>query len=85
MYLYHAVDSEETTIDFYLSKTSDSRTAKRFFKKALWSFHIFKSRIIPVYKNPVYLIVVIEELKKENKMTTGIQIKQFKYLNNIVE
>jgi transposase-like protein len=79
------VDSEENTIDFYLNKTSDSRAAKYFFKKALWSFHIFKSRIITVYKHPVYLIVIIEELKKENKMTVGIQIKQFKYLNNIVE
>ncbi|HDR7379606.1 hypothetical protein COF68_34090 [Bacillus toyonensis] len=60
------MDYEENTIDFYLSRTSDSRTARRFFKKTLWYFHIFKSRIIPVYKNPVYLIVVIEDLKKEN-------------------
>uniref|UniRef100_UPI0015CF1C80 hypothetical protein n=1 Tax=Bacillus cereus TaxID=1396 RepID=UPI0015CF1C80 len=60
------MDYEENTIDFYLSRTSDSRTARQFFKKTLWHFHIFKSRIIPVYKNPVYLIVVIEDLKKEN-------------------
>ncbi|MEH7649011.1 hypothetical protein V7420_27775 [Bacillus toyonensis] len=35
-------------------------------RKLCGIFHIFKSRIIPVYKNPVYLIVVIEDLKKEN-------------------
>lgn len=30
MYLYRAVDSEGSTIDFYLSKTRDHKAAKRF-------------------------------------------------------
>ena len=30
MYLYRAVDSKENTIDFYLSKTRDHKTAKGF-------------------------------------------------------
>jgi transposase, IS6 family len=84
MYLYRAVDSEGNTIDFYLSKTRDHKAAKRFFKKALRSFHVSKPRVITVDKNPAYPMA-IEELKKEKKMHVGIQIRQVKYLNNIVE
>ncbi len=35
-------------------------------------------------KNPAYPIA-IEKLKKEKKMPVGIQTRQLKYLNNIVE
>ncbi|WP_348771252.1 IS6 family transposase [Priestia flexa] len=84
MYLYRAVDSEGNTIDFYLSKTRDHKAAKRFFKKALRSFRVSKPRVITVDKNPAYPMA-IEELKKEKKMPVGIQIRQVKYLNNIVE
>lgn len=35
-------------------------------------------------KNPAYSIAV-EELKKEKKMPLGIQIRQVKYLNNIIK
>ncbi|MBJ8118598.1 DDE-type integrase/transposase/recombinase [Bacillus cereus] len=71
-------------IDFYLNKTRNHKVAKRFFKKALRSFHVSKPRVITVYKNPAYPMA-IEELKKEKKMPVGIQIRQVKYLNNIVE
>ncbi|MEK5246641.1 IS6 family transposase [Bacillus sp. FSL R9-9530] len=84
MYLYRAVDSKGYTIDFHLSKTRDHRAAKRFFKKALQSFHVSNPRVITVDKNPAYPIA-IEELKTEKKMPVGIQIRQVKYLNNIVE
>jgi transposase, IS6 family len=84
MYLYRAVDSEGNTIDFYLSKTRDKRTAKCFFKKALRSFHVSKPRVITVDKNPAYPIAV-EELRKEKDMPSGMQLRQKKYLNNIVE
>ncbi len=47
------------------------------------SFHVPKSRVITVDKNPAYPIA-IEELKKEKKMPVGIQIRHIKYLNNIV-
>jgi transposase-like protein len=33
MDLYRAVNFEGSTIDFYLSKTSDQKAAKRFLKK----------------------------------------------------
>ncbi|MED1517781.1 IS6 family transposase, partial [Bacillus paranthracis] len=84
MYLYRAVDSEGNTIDFYLGQTRGHKAAKRFFKKALRSFHVSKPRVITVDKNPAYPMA-IEELKKEKKMPVGIQIRQVKYLNNIVE
>ncbi|MBJ8056097.1 IS6 family transposase [Bacillus cereus] len=84
MYLYRSVDSKGNTIDFYLSKTRNHKAAKRFFKKALRSFHVSKPRVITVDKNPAYPMA-IEELKKEKKMPVGIQIRQVKYLNNIVE
>lgn len=40
--------------------------------------------MITVDKNPAYPIA-IKELKTEKKMPVGIQIRQVKYLNNIVE
>ena len=66
MYLFRAVDSEGNTIDFYLSKTRNPKAAKRFFKKALQSFHISKPRTITIDKNPAYP-VAITKLKKEKK------------------
>jgi len=84
VYLYRAVDSEGSTIDFYLSKTRDHKTVKYFFKKALRSFHVSKPRVITVDKNPAYPIAV-EELRKEKNMPSGMQLRQKKYLNNIVE
>ncbi|RAS77555.1 IS6 family transposase [Priestia endophytica] len=84
MYLYRAVDSKGNTIDFYRSKTRDHKAAKRFFKKALRSFHVSKPRVVTVDKNPAYP-VAMEELKKEKKMPLGIHIRQVKYLNNTVE
>ncbi|MBD5797767.1 IS6 family transposase [Bacillus pseudomycoides] len=84
MYLYRAVDSEGNTIDFYLSESRDKQAAKRFFKKALAASHICKPRVITVDKNPAYP-VAIQELKEEKHMPEDIQIRQVKYLNNIVE
>ncbi|CAM4224302.1 IS6 family transposase [Bacillus paramycoides] len=84
MYLYRAVDSKGNTIDFYLSKTRDQKAAKRFFKKALQSFHVSKPRVITVDKNPVYPIAM-EQLKKEKSIPGDMRLRQQKYLNNIVE
>ncbi|AUB67029.1 IS6 family transposase (plasmid) [Bacillus cereus] len=84
MYLYRAVDSEGNTIDFYLSKTRNHKAAKRFFKKALHSFHASKPRTITIDKNPAYP-VAITKLKSEKKVPLGTQIRQIKYLNNVVE
>ncbi|MDM5155029.1 IS6 family transposase [Bacillus sp. DX1.1] len=84
MYLYRAVDSKGNTIDFRLSKTRDQKAAKRFFKKALRSFHVSQPRVITVDKNPAYPIA-IEQLKKRKALPDGMQLRQQKYLSNIVE
>ncbi|QWH42839.1 IS6 family transposase [Bacillus mycoides] len=84
LYLYRAVDSEGNTIDFYLSESRDKQAAKRFFKKALAFSHVSRPRVITVDKNPAYPIA-IQELKEEKQMPEGIQLRQVKYLNNIVE
>ncbi|MGG3195495.1 IS6 family transposase [Priestia aryabhattai] len=84
MSLYRAVDSKGNTIDFCLSKARNKQEAKRFFKKALASSHVSKPRVITVDKNPAYPIA-IQELKEEKQMPEGIQLRQVKYLNNIVE
>ena len=82
MYLYRAVDSEGNTIDFYLSKMRNHKAAKRFFKKALQSFHASNPRTITIDKNPADP-VAITTLKKEKKVPLGTQIWQIKYLNNV--
>jgi len=46
--------------------------------------HVCKPRVITVDKNPSYP-VAIQELKEEKRMPEGIQIRQMKYLNNMVE
>ncbi|GAE42703.1 putative transposase [Bacillus mycoides NBRC 101238 = DSM 11821] len=84
MYLYRAVDSNGKTIDFCLSKTRNHKAVKRFFKKALRSFHVSKPRVITVDKNPAYP-TAIEQLKKEKSIPNGMRLRQQKYLNNIVE
>lgn len=84
MYLYRAVDSEGNTIDFYLSELRDKQAARRFFKKALAFSYVSKPRVITLDKNPAYPIA-IQELKEEKYMPEGIQLRQVRYLNNILE
>jgi len=67
-----------------LSTKRDRKAAKRFFKKALVSNHNQMPRIITVDKNASYPIA-IDELQNEKKLSKNIEIRQVKYLNNIVE
>jgi IS6 family transposase len=83
-YLYRAVDSKGKTIDFMLSDKRDMKAAQRFFQKALSSGHVQILRVITVNKNPAYP-VALENLKKKNTLPNETQIRQTKYLNNIVE
>lgn len=48
------------------------------------SFHVSKPRAITVDKNPAYSIA-LEQLKKEKSIPDGMQLRQQKYLNNMVE
>ena len=83
-YLYRAVDSDGDTIDFMLSSKRDRKAAKRFFKKALSSNHNQIPRVITVDKNPAYP-PAIDELKNEKNLFKNVEIRQTRFLNNIIE
>lgn len=81
-YLYRAVDKSGATIDFMLSKTRDKKAVKRFFSKAIgYSEKPEKVTIDKSGSNNVALIAISKGLYKKDK----IEIRQIKYLNNLVE
>jgi transposase-like protein len=84
IYFYRAVDSNGDTIDFMLSAKRNLKAAKRFFKKALSSNHNQIPRVITVDKNPAYP-PAIDKLKNEKNLFKNVEIRQTRYLNNIIE
>jgi len=80
MYLYRAVDSSGKTLDFLLTKRRNTAAAKRFLKKL-------------IDRNDLPSLINIDKsgsnqaaIKAYNRETNSrIQIRQCKYLNNIVE
>ena len=83
-YLYRAVDSNGNTIDFMLSAKRNKKAAKRFLKKALGSKHTQIPRAITVDKNPAYP-PAIHKLKNDRILPQNVNIRQIKYLNNMIE
>lgn len=67
-----------------LSAKRDVHTAKRLFLKVLKSSHSSAPRVINVDKNPSYP-TAMHELKEEEILYETCQLRQVKYLNNIVE
>ena len=81
-YQYRAVDKYGFTIDFMLSKHRDANTAKRFFKKAIRSSGLpTKITIDKSGANTAGINAINETLDKDKR----IEVRQIKYLNNIVE
>jgi len=79
-YLYRAVDKENNTIDFLLTKKRDQKSAKKFFIKAISNNGLPEK--INIDKSGSNLSA-IKSYNAENQ--TNIEIRQVKYLNNMVE
>ncbi|MBD1998573.1 IS6 family transposase [Leptolyngbya sp. FACHB-541] len=83
-YLYRAVDSEGNTLDFLLSAKRDGKAAVCFFRKVLKAKHTQIPRVITVDKNAAYP-VAMDELKADQTLKAETELRQSKYLNNIIE
>jgi transposase-like protein len=84
VYLYRAVDSSGNTLDFFLSPTRDAQAAKHFFLKTLAASHVSAPRVINVDKNAAYP-KAFNELKAEGCLPRSCELRQVKYLNNLIE
>ncbi len=84
VYLYRAVDSNGYTLDFWLSPTRDAKAAKNFFLKTLAACHTSEPRVINVDKNAAYP-KAFNELKVEGHIPESGELRQVKYLNNLIE
>ncbi len=83
-YLYRAVDSDCTTVEFMLSASRDAQAAKRFFRNALRARHTVPPRVINVDKNPAYPKAV-DKLKCKGTLPSNCELRPIKYLNNLIE
>lgn len=83
-YLYRAVDSEGNTLDFMLSAKRDGKAVARFFRQVLKAKHTQTPRVITVDKNAAYP-VAMDELKQDKTLKAETELRQSKYLNNIIE
>ncbi len=83
-YLYRAVDSAGNTLDFMLSAKRDANAAERFFRKVLQATHTQLPRVITVDKNAAYP-KAIETLRADETVPETTELRQKKYLNNIIE
>ncbi len=83
-YLYRAVDSAGNTLDFMLSAKRDGKAAVRFLRKVLKAKHPQKPRVITVDKNAAYPVAV-EALKADETLAAETELRQSKYLNNVIE
>jgi transposase, IS6 family len=71
-------------LEFHLSPTRDAQAAKRFLAKALGASHTVVPRVITFDKNAAYP-KALHELKAAGVLATSCELRQSKYLNNLVE
>ena len=80
-YLYRAVDKEGYTVDFFLLKNRDTQAAKAFFRKAFRNNNV--PFIVNVDKSGANK-AALDSFNKDLGNSNAIEIRQNKYLNNIV-
>ena len=81
-YLYRALDKLGNTVDFLLLENRDTQAAKTFFKKAFRSSGVpFVINVDKSGANKAALDSFNKALGEDN----AIEIRQCKYLNNIIE
>ena len=83
-YLYRAVDSDGNTLDWMLSKKRNQDAAEKFFKKLLINDSCLAPRVMNVDKNAAYP-PAFNTLKGNRLISKETQLRQVKYLNNIIE
>ena len=81
-YLYRAVESTGQTVDFLLRVQREGVAAKAFFKKALSNNGKPDKITIDKSESNIHAINALNESYPEDKK---IEMRQIKYLNNIVE
>jgi IS6 family transposase len=83
-YLYRAIDSTGTTIDFLLSALRDADAAKRLFRRALSDLSHPQPRVINTDQAPIYSSA-ISDSKKEGTLRDRCRHRPVQYLNNILD
>ena len=81
-YLYRAVDKFGNTVDFLLTKRRMKGSAQKFLNKAIGNNS--KPRVINIDKSGANKSG-IRSINRELMTVKKIKIRQYKYLNNIVE
>jgi IS6 family transposase len=83
-YLYRAVESTGTRLDFMLSPPRNADAAERFFRQGLQASQTLTHRVITVGKNAA-CPPAFEALQQERLLPETCLFRQCKYLNNMIE
>src|SRR5271165_1395268 len=84
VYLYRAVDSTGTTIEFLLSAKRDAAAAERFLAKALGGENHPAPRVINTDEHAGYPPAIVR-LKAKEALAENCRHRPVQYLNNVLE